>query len=181
MPYVVRLNERAINDINAAYVRIAEVVSESVANAWREGLADAMASLSIFPRSHPLASEKFRTEVRQLLYQRPGSQISYRILFTIIEDEGPAHDAPTVLILHIRHAAARPATNDRPLWTFTANTGGPSGFDRRFQAIQRPGPECAIILHVVGGGQLLMVHHALTAPIGFRGDVHRHAAALPPR
>ena len=108
--YALRLHERAFRDINCAFVRLADVVSETAARNWREGLTDAMAGLATFPRRNPLATERFRREVRQLLYQRTGSQIAYRILFTIIGDQGQSPDPPTAIILQMRHASARPLT-----------------------------------------------------------------------
>lgn len=108
--YVIRLRERAVRDINTAYVRFAEVVSEAVANEWRDGLTEAIAGLAISPRRYPLAPERFRREVRQFLYRRSGSQVAYRVLFTILGEEAQSPDPPTVIILHVRHASARSVT-----------------------------------------------------------------------
>jgi plasmid stabilization system protein ParE len=99
-----------MRDIDAAYVRFAEVVSETAANEWRDGLIDALSELARFPRRCPLAPEPFQREVRQHLYRRPYSRVAYRILFTIIGDQDESSDPPTVIILHLRHASARPVT-----------------------------------------------------------------------
>ena len=77
--------------------------------AWYDGLRDAIALLSHSPRRSPLISEngRFRAEVRQLLYRRTPHGAAWRILFTVQE---AAEDAPTVSILHVRHAAQKPIT-----------------------------------------------------------------------
>ena len=108
--YALRLREYALRDINAAYVRFAEEVSEAVANEWRDGLMKAIGELGTMPRRCPVVPEHFRREVRQLLYQRPGSQVKYRILFTITGEQEFSPEPPTVTVLHVRHASARPIT-----------------------------------------------------------------------
>jgi plasmid stabilization system protein ParE len=110
LTYVLRVQEHAARDINAAYVRLAELTSPENADEWQDGLRQAIASLATSPRRCPLVPEKFRHETRQLLYRRPGSQVAYRILFTIIGEQAQSPDPPTVIILHIRHASARPIT-----------------------------------------------------------------------
>lgn len=111
--YALRLHERAVRDINAAFVRLAEMVSEEHAYLWRDGLRNAIASVAARPRRFPLARERFRREVRQLLYARVGSKTTYRILFTITGETADSLEAPTVTILHIRHASARPITRNK--------------------------------------------------------------------
>ena len=108
--YVVRLRERASRDIDAAYVRFAEVASEIVAEEWREGLLDALADLTTMPRRFPPVSERFRREVRQMLYRRSGSQVAYRVLFTFIGEQAQSLDPPTIVVLHVRHASAKAIT-----------------------------------------------------------------------
>ena len=81
--FALRLHERAFRDINAAHARFAELVSSAIADEWRDGLRDAIASLATNPHRCPLAPERFRREVRQLVYRRHGSRTAYRILFTI--------------------------------------------------------------------------------------------------
>jgi plasmid stabilization system protein ParE len=106
--FALRLHERAFRDINAAHARFAALVSPEIADEWRDGLREAIASLAAKPRRCPLAPERFRREVRQLLYRRPGSRTAYRILFTLSGQEPDSPDAPTVTVLHVRHASARP-------------------------------------------------------------------------
>lgn len=124
--YVLRLRERAVRDINAAYVCFAEMVSEAVADEWRDGLTETLAGLASLPRRCPLAPERFQREVRQLLYRRPGSQVAYRVLFTITGKQAQSPDAPTIIILHVRPALARPVTRtqareiDTEKWVYRA-------------------------------------------------------------
>jgi plasmid stabilization system protein ParE len=108
--YALRLREHALRDINTAYVRFAEEVSEAIANEWRDGLMKAIGELATLPRRCSLALERFRREVRQLLYQRPGSQVKYRILFTITGTQEALPEPPTVTVIHVRHASTRPIT-----------------------------------------------------------------------
>ena len=105
-PYV--FQERAVRDINIAYVRFAELTTPDIADAWRNGLKEAIAGLATNPRRYPLVPERFRRKVRHIVYRRQGSKTAYRILFTITGEEEASQDAPTVTILHVRHAASRP-------------------------------------------------------------------------
>ncbi len=108
--YTLRFAERARRDLDAATVRYAEAVTPEAAVAWREGLYQALASLTSFPRRCPLAPDRFWGEVRQLIYRHPGSSLSHRILFATVREEQGALDAPAVVILHVRHGAARAIT-----------------------------------------------------------------------
>ena len=74
------------------------------------GLKETIAGLSTRPRRYSVVPERFRREVRHALYHRPGSQSVYRILFTITGEQESSEDAPTVTILHVRHASSRPIT-----------------------------------------------------------------------
>jgi plasmid stabilization system protein ParE len=109
--YALRFTERAQRDLDAATIHFAETASPEVAVAWREGLYKALESLATFPRRCSPAPERFRREIRQMLYRRTGSQTTYRILFGFAGEEETSPDAPTVIILHIRHASARPITH----------------------------------------------------------------------
>ena len=87
-----------------------ELVSLKAADNWRDGLKTTIAGLATNPRRYPLTSERFRREVRQVLYRRGGSKTTYRVLYTITSEENQAPEPPTVTILHVRHAAMRPIT-----------------------------------------------------------------------
>ncbi len=108
--YALRLTERARRDVDAATVYFAETASPEIAIEWREEFYQALSALATLPRRFPLAPETFRREVRQMQYRRSGSRTAYRILFTIVGEGATSPDAPTVNILHVRHAAARPLT-----------------------------------------------------------------------
>lgn len=108
--YAVRSKELAVRDINAAYVRLAEITSPDKADAWQDGLREAFASLATLPSRCPLAPEKFQREVRYLLYRRSPNSAAYRILFYISGEAAASPDAPTVNIIHVRHAAMKPLT-----------------------------------------------------------------------
>ena len=84
-------------------------LGEQIADAWRDGLGEAIATLATWPRRCPIVPEssRFRNEVRQLLYRRTASSVAYRILFTV-QDDSP--DGPVVVILALRHGSARPIT-----------------------------------------------------------------------
>lgn len=109
MRYIIRSHERAREDIDAAHEWIAKNVSPDIADEWLSGLEDTIAGLSEFPRRCPRA-EKFRGEVRRLLYRRPGSRIEHHVLFRITGEEQNSLDPPTVTLLHVRHSSARPLT-----------------------------------------------------------------------
>ena len=101
--YHVELTDRAARDLRGLLLSIH--AHEFVAAArWFNGLERAIKSLRQSPRRCPLAPEsKRKSMVRQLLYGR--SPHVYRILLEVTEDE------KTVFVLHIRHAARRPATD----------------------------------------------------------------------
>lgn len=102
--YAIRVYEHAVRDINEACIYLAETISVEHANEWKTGLKDALAELSEFPRRCPLVTERFRREVRHLVYRR------YRVFFTIINEDATSEDPPTVLIMCLRHSASRPLT-----------------------------------------------------------------------
>lgn len=108
--FAIRLTERAQRNIDAATVRFAETVSPEVAIEWRDGLYQVLASLAIFPRRYPTPPETFGREVRQLVYRRSGSAAAYRIFFAITGENPGTADAPTVTVLHLRHAASKTLT-----------------------------------------------------------------------
>lgn len=106
--YALRISARARDDIEAAATRFVELSGAQVANEWKDGLYEAIASLATTPRRQVAPeNNRFRQEVRQLVYRRRPGAPAYRVLFTIRE---PEDDAPYVRILHVRHGARRPIT-----------------------------------------------------------------------
>jgi plasmid stabilization system protein ParE len=112
--YVVRLTDRARGEIERAYEGLRDAAGVRVADEWQDGLVAALRTLSTFPQRCPLIPEagEFTREVRHLLYRRPRSGRSspvHRLLYFIQEDE---QDAPRVFIVHVRHGAAAPLTEE---------------------------------------------------------------------
>ncbi len=106
--YALRFSRRALADIDAAHARFVELAEQSVADEWKDGLFDAIARLATVPgRALIPEAARFRQEVRQIIYRRPGSRVAYRVLFTV-QLSGP--DGPVVSIVTVRHGAARPIT-----------------------------------------------------------------------
>ncbi len=107
--YALRILPHAERDIEAHLVRIADMAGAEAGRAWYNGLRETIALLSQSPQQHSIISEnqRFRREVRQFLYRRTPRGAAWRVLFTVQEE---AEDAPTVSILHVRHAAQKPIT-----------------------------------------------------------------------
>jgi plasmid stabilization system protein ParE len=102
MKYQIEISSVAEAEADDAFLRLSQVTSPQKASQWYAGLLAAIESLSTMPKRCPVAQENknFSNEIRQLLYGK--GRNSYRILFTIIEEE---ITSSTVRILHIRHAA----------------------------------------------------------------------------
>ena len=107
--WAIRTTKRARSDMEAAEERLAELTDEAIAEAWSEGLNTEIAKLAQLPTRWPLAEEDklFRETVRRMLYRRTESGPAYRVLFVLRE---APDDAPTVTIIHVRHAAQKPMT-----------------------------------------------------------------------
>ncbi|MGI4789685.1 MAG: hypothetical protein ACRYFS_12635 [Janthinobacterium lividum] len=107
--WAIRYNIRAKSDIAAAWRHFAESGSEDIANVWEEGLYAEVAKLARIPTRWPIAEEDklFRESVRRMLYRRTPGGPAYRVLFVLRQNPD---DAPTVAIIHIRHAAQKPMT-----------------------------------------------------------------------
>ena len=107
--WAIRTTKRARSDMEAAEERLAVLADEEIAEAWSEGLNIEIAKLAQFPASWPVAEEDklFRESVRRMLYRRTPGGPAYRVLFVLREDPD---DAPTVTIIHVRHAAQKPMT-----------------------------------------------------------------------
>ena len=110
--YSIRLHERAISDIDLAYLRFADLVSRKIANEWLDGIKESISDLSFNPRRFGLVPEKFNLEVRQILFRSSGSQATYCIIFTISGEEQDTRDAPMVTVLHVRHSVSRPISRN---------------------------------------------------------------------
>jgi plasmid stabilization system protein ParE len=107
--YAIRLRRRAQQDMDAARERLAELTSESHADAWHNGLLDMLATLATYPHRHPLADEDefFQDVVRVFSYRLSPRGVAYRVFYSIIDSD---EDAPYIYVMHVRHGARRPMT-----------------------------------------------------------------------
>jgi len=107
--WAIRLTPFARADIAAAWDHFSQSSGEEVADAWQQGLEAEIMRLSLFPTSSPVADEDdlFSATVHKLLYRRTRRGPAYQIFFTL---RTSPDDAPTVLVMHIRHAARAPMT-----------------------------------------------------------------------
>ena len=79
------------------------------AERWQDGLEKAVASLEDFPGRCAIVTDLTTPDrqVRQLLYG------AYRLLFTLLDIDGDG-DLDTVRLLHVRHGAQGPLTQEPP-------------------------------------------------------------------
>lgn len=107
--WAIRLLQSARADIAAGWEHFSQSSGEKVADAWQQGLEAEIMRLSLFPTSLPVADEDnlFSITIRKLLYRRTRRGPAYQIFFTL---QTSPDDAPTVSIMHIRHASRAPMT-----------------------------------------------------------------------
>jgi toxin ParE1/3/4 len=102
MPYLVRLTDRALRDLEAIYDFI-EADSSKTAFAWFNALTEAIYSLERFPERGAAIPEDKR--LRHLLFgQKPDT---YRIIYALDKPRNTVH------ILHIRHGARAPLPTEK--------------------------------------------------------------------
>ena len=94
MPYLVRLADRALRDMEVIYEFIDAEASES-AFEWFNGLAREIYSLERFPERGAVTRES--TKLRHLLFGKKPS--TYRIIYAVDKRKH------LVNVLHIRHGA----------------------------------------------------------------------------
>ena len=104
--YNLRISERAAREVTVIFVRLSELVSDIYAIGWDTSLRLAISSLATNPRRCSLAPEPFKREVRHLIFPRSGSRRTYRILFTISDEEAHSIESPTVTVLFVRAAVS---------------------------------------------------------------------------
>jgi plasmid stabilization system protein ParE len=87
MTHRIEISSIAEAEADKAFLWISQITSPERASRWYEGLLKAIESLSEMPKRCSLARENeyFSPEIRQLIYGR--GRNSYRILFTVVEDE----------------------------------------------------------------------------------------------
>ena len=107
--WAIRFTKRARSDMETAEDRLAAIAGEESAEAWSAGLEAEAGKLAQFPTIWPVAEEDklFRENVRRMLYRRTPTGPAYRVMFVLRENPD---DAPTVVIIHVRHAAQKPMT-----------------------------------------------------------------------
>jgi plasmid stabilization system protein ParE len=107
--WAIRLTAKAYASLEAAWRHLARTAGEEIADAWREGLEEEISRLARMPGSLPLAREndRFAETVRSLLYRRTPRGPAHRILFVQRSSE---LEAPTVVVINIRHGAQAPIT-----------------------------------------------------------------------
>ncbi len=105
----IRLSRRADDELEAARQHFERTAGEKVAEEWQAGLRAEIAKLAQFPARLPVAPEDklFTETVHVLLYRRTARGSAYRIFFVLRK---PEQEAPTVGIIHVRHAAQKPMT-----------------------------------------------------------------------
>ncbi len=111
MIWAIRFTSRADADIIAAADFFADNAGIEIARTWMQGLNAEVAKLAQFPTLWPVAEEAqlFRENIRRMLYRRTRRGPAYRVLFVMRQNPD---DAPTVAIIHVRHAAQAPMTQE---------------------------------------------------------------------
>jgi len=94
MPYLVRLTDRALQDLETIYEFIEADTSER-AHAWFKDLAEAIYSLERFPVRGAIAPES--KKLRHLLFGK--NLNTYRLIYAVDKRNG------VINVLHIRHGA----------------------------------------------------------------------------
>jgi len=107
--WAIRFTNRARADVLAAEDYFVERADAEIAQAWSAGLVEETAKLARYPTIWPLAEEDrlFKQTVHRMLYRRTRTGPAYRVLFVLRQSPD---DAPTVGIIHVRHAAQAPMT-----------------------------------------------------------------------
>ena len=107
--WIIRISTRVDREITAAREHLTRTAGEEIAEDWQEGLQREIAKLAQFPARVPVAQEDnlFTETIRALLYRRTVRGPAYRIFFIL---KNADQEAPTVGIIHIRHAARKPMT-----------------------------------------------------------------------
>lgn len=116
--YALRLSRRAQRDRDDIRDGIGDATGHAAADAWEDGLFEALGTLAHLPERRPAVpeAETFAaafgpgTVIRELPYRRKGSRVTYRVLF--FARKGGADEGPTVTVVHIRHGSQAPIDED---------------------------------------------------------------------
>jgi plasmid stabilization system protein ParE len=119
MIWAIRFTSRADADVTAAADYFADKSGIEIARTWVHGLNAEVAKLAQYPTLWPVAEEDqlFRENIRRMLYRRTRRGPAYRVLFVMRQNPD---DAPTVAIIHVRHATQAPMTPEEA-WEIEAS------------------------------------------------------------
>ena len=108
MSYKVEFTDVADMEVQNILLRIMGRTPD-YAERWQDGLEKAVVSLEDFPGRCAVVGDLSTPDrqVRQLLYG------AYRLLFTLLDTDGDG-DLDTVRLLHVRHGAQGPLTQEPP-------------------------------------------------------------------
>lgn len=113
--FAVRVSSAASTQAVAEYDRLTTTADRDIAEEWRERLQSTLSSLATLPLRCPVAPEDavFQESwpgppLRQLLFRRGRSGLTWRILFTA--RTATADDPPLIQVYQIRRGAQAPLT-----------------------------------------------------------------------
>ncbi len=101
MRYRIYIEPPALADVDAIYLWLRKT-SVRAADAWLDGIGDALDAIARMPASYAIAPEAtaFRMDIREMHYGK--SPQVYRAFFVVRKQK--------IHVLHIRHAAQQPLT-----------------------------------------------------------------------
>ena len=107
--YSLRFAARAARDLDEIRVRIADTHGDAASFAWDDGFGRLFRSLSTNPRRYavPLDAQGFAGDVRHVTYRREAGTAPYRLIYKVIDI---GEEGRQVVLIHVRHGAARPVT-----------------------------------------------------------------------
>ena len=107
--WAIRYTQEAIKNISLTWNHFAESADQDVADAWESGLKTEISKLAQYPQRFALEEEDgiFSVPIRKMMYRRTRRSAAYFVYFTL---RTSPEDAPTLLIMHIRHTAQAPIT-----------------------------------------------------------------------
>lgn len=116
MAYAIRFTEAVQGEIDAEYVRLADISGVDIADDWENRLLEAIRGLATYPERRAKATENELFQrvqpnavLRVLTYRRSRSSPTWRILFSV--HEADTLDPPKVLVRHLWHSARAPMTS----------------------------------------------------------------------
>lgn len=107
--YFVKIMPSARQDIINIHEAFLTSVGIRIAEEWEEGLYDALVRLANTPHREvdQVASRRFGTETRKMLYRRVSGAVGYHVFFAVEADEQAPGGTGYVMVVAVRHASAR--------------------------------------------------------------------------